>query len=62
MTCTPYYGVIYNGVYHAAGRPFEIDENDAEEMKKHGVVEGTRQETILATAPAPKTRGRAKKV
>jgi len=61
MKCTPKYNVIYNGEFHAAGRPFEIEEKDAEEMRAHGTVEGERQETILATAPAPKTRGRAKK-
>jgi len=61
MKLTPHYGIIYNGVYHEAGRPFEIDEKDAEEMRKHGTVEGVRQETILATAPATKPRGRAKK-
>lgn len=61
MKLTPHYGVIYNGVYHEAGRPFEIAEKDAEEMRKHGTVEGGQQESIFATAPAPKPRGRAKK-
>lgn len=62
MTCTPTYGVIYNGAYHPAGRPFEIDERDAEEMKAHGKVEGVRQEGILTDAsdPAPKRTRKAK--
>lgn len=62
MKCTPAYGVIYNGEYHPAGRPFEIDEKDAEEMKAHGKVEGARQEGLLPDAPepAPKKTRKAK--
>ena len=47
MKCTPFYGIFYNDGYHEAGRPFEIDEKDAEEMAKHGRIEGARQEQIL---------------
>lgn len=53
MKFTPDYGVFYRDGYHPAGRPFEIDAKDAEEMKAHGTVEGARQESILVNAPAP---------
>lgn len=39
MLFTPNYTVSYKGVYHRAGKPFEIDPKDREEMSKHGVVE-----------------------
>lgn len=63
MTLTPDYGVFYRDGFHEAGRPFEILPEDAEEMAKHGKLEGVRQEAIEVPAPAPKpkTRARAKK-
>ena len=63
MKFTPDYGIFYRDGYHEAGRPFDIDERDAEEMKAHGKVEGARQEsfTVEAPAPAPKPRTRKAK-
>lgn len=39
MKFTPAYNVSYKGAFHPAGKPFEIDEKDAEEMRQHGNVE-----------------------
>lgn len=53
MKFTPDYGVFYRDGYHEAGRPFDIEPEDAEQMKAHGTVEGSRQESILVSEPAP---------
>lgn len=38
MKFTPDYTVSYKGKFHPAGKPFDIDEKDAAEMKRHGRV------------------------
>lgn len=38
MKCIPKYTVSYRGRWHDAGRAFDIDAADANEMKKHGEV------------------------
>ncbi len=62
MKFTPDYGVFYNDGFHQAGRPFEIRDEDAEEMSAHGTVERAEQSSIFDDeAPAPKPRARRKK-
>lgn len=39
MRFTPHYTVSYRGSFHKAGKTFNIDSADAEEMSKHGTVE-----------------------
>lgn len=39
MKFTPKYNVFYGGVFHKSGEAFEINDKDAEEMRKHGKVE-----------------------
>lgn len=61
MKCIPRYTVSYRGRWHDAGRAFDIDEKDAEEMKKHGEVIGepvqkTVQESKPATSRSKKTK------
>lgn len=53
MKCIPKYTVSYRGIWYDAGRAFDIDEKDAEEMKKHGEVTGVpAQETAQEPKPA----------
>lgn len=53
MKCIPKYTVSYHGRWYDAGRAFDIDEKDAEEMKKHGEVTGEPvQETVQEPKPA----------
>lgn len=40
MKFIPRYTVSYRGRWHDAGRAFDIDAADADEMKKHGEVVG----------------------
>lgn len=50
MRFTPDYNVMYHGTFYHGNEPFEIDENDVEEMKKHGEIEGSAyafEETAL---------------
>ena len=61
MKFTPDYGVVYRDGFHPAGRPFEIRDEDAEEMSAHGTVERPEQSSIFDDAPAPKPRARRKK-
>lgn len=62
MRFTPDYGVVYRDGFHPAGRPFEIRDEDADEMEAHGTVERAEQASIFADeAPAPKPRARRKK-
>ena len=68
MKFTPDYGVFYRDGFHAAGEPFEILAEDAEEMKQHGRVEGLEAEAEAkaeaetpAPAPAPKPKRTRKK-
>jgi hypothetical protein len=45
--------VSYRGRWHDAGRAFDIDPADAEEMKKHGEVTGEPvQEPVQEPKPA----------
>lgn len=50
MKFTPDYGVIYHGVRYPANIPFEINDMDAEEMKRHGKIE-----TVKAKEPPKPT-------
>lgn len=43
MRFTPKYSVSYHGVIHKANVPFDIDEADAEELKKHGTVDAAER-------------------
>lgn len=38
MRFVPYYTVSYHGKFYRAGVEFEIDDADANFMKKHGVI------------------------
>ena len=38
MLFTPNYTVSYKGVFHPAGKPFDIDPKDRTEMERHGTV------------------------
>lgn len=63
MKFTPEYGVFYRDGFHAAGEPFEILAEDAEEMKQHGKVEEPEPEAEAPESvlfPKPKrTRKKA---
>lgn len=39
MRFTPHYMVSYKGTFHQAGKQFDIDSADAEEMSKHGSIQ-----------------------
>ena len=58
MKCIPKYTVSYRGIWYDAGRAFDIDEKDAEEMKNHGEVVG---EPVQETAQEPKPAASRKK-
>lgn len=58
MKCIPRYTVSYRGRWHDAGRAFDIDPADAEEMKKHGEVTG---EPVQEAAQDPKPAASRKK-
>lgn len=57
MKFTPNYTVSYHGMFHPAGKQFDISDVDATEMRKHGTVEvaGAPEQ------PAAKKPGRPKK-
>ena len=66
MLFTPNYTVSYKGVFHPAGKPFDIDPKDRTEMERHGRVleDKTAQPTTLtkktetpATKDKPTKRG-----
>ena len=62
MKFTPDYGVFYRDGFHAAGEPFEILAEDAEEMKQHGRVEEPEPEAEAPDPePAPKPKRTRKK-
>lgn len=44
MKFTPHCIVSYKGSFHKAGVSFDIDANDAKEMKKYGKVEETMRD------------------
>ena len=55
MRFVPYYTVSYRGKFYPARVEFEIDDADADFMKKHGVITGvtppeTNQTSQAATA------------
>lgn len=50
MKLTPDYNVSYKGVFHPAGKPFEIDEKDADEMRRHGNIQKDAAEPNRRTA------------
>jgi hypothetical protein len=52
--CTPKYNVSYRGEFHAAGKPFEINADDAEEMKVHGAIEESTEEKTEKKPGRPK--------
>lgn len=58
MKFTPNYGVWYRDGFHEAGKPFEIEAEDAEEMKQHGIVE---EPELDAEAPESEPSPRPKK-
>lgn len=61
MWFTPKYSVVYRGQLRQAGRRFEIEDEDADEMRAHGTVE--MQEETIPDEPIAVTqrRGRPKK-
>lgn len=72
MKFTPNYGVMYHGIRYPANIPFEINDMDAEEMKKHGRIEAVKaKEFPKPTEPEqefdeepekkPASKGRSKK-
>lgn len=76
MKFTPDYGVMYHGVRYPANIPFEINDMDAEEMKRHGKIEAVKsveppkptepeqefeQEPEQETEKKPAPKGRSKK-
>lgn len=66
MKFTPDYAVMYKGVRHTAGKRFEIDPKDADEMSKHGTVENHKTpaehiEDATNEMPLGRRTGRPKK-
>lgn len=62
MRLVPYYRVKYNGVFHEAGEGFSINDEDAEEMRQHGVLyENKPRAASATTASEPKKPGRPRK-
>lgn len=62
MRCTPKYHVVYHGTLREPGKPFEIAEEDADEMRHHGVVEDMPETAAdVADQTAPSRRGRPRK-
>ncbi len=61
--CTPFYTVSYRGKFHQAGKAFSIDEGDAEEMSKHGIIskETTPKEEEAQPEKEQHKRGRPSK-
>lgn len=55
MLFVPNYTVSYRGTFHPAGKAFEIDPIDSEEMKVHGTIQ---EEPIKQT---PRRPGRPRK-
>lgn len=61
MKCIPRYTISYRGRWHDAGRAFDIDEKDADEMKKHGEVVGEpAQETVQKAKTATSRKKNSK--
>jgi len=63
MLFTPNYTVSYKGVFHPAGKPFDIDPKDRNEMERHGKVVEDKPTTLTektettATEDKPAKRG-----
>lgn len=77
MLFTPNYTVSYKGVFHPAGKPFDIDPKDRTEMERHGKVVEDKPTTLtektepvnadISAQPAevsaqPAKKGRPRKV
>lgn len=66
MLFIPKYTVSYKGIFRAAGKPFEIDPKDENELSEHGrVVKDNKKskensETVIAEKTVKKA-GRPKK-
>ena len=52
MRFVPYYTVSYRGKFYSAGVEFEIDDADANFMRKHGVITGVTTPEIDQTSQA----------
>lgn len=62
MRLVPYYRVKYNGVFYEAGEGFPINDEDAEEMRQHGIVYDNKPRAAsTTTASEPKKTGRPRK-
>ena len=46
------YRVCYNGRFYEAGSPFQIRDEDADTMQKHGTV--LHEPCLLYTSPSPR--------
>ena len=53
MLFTPNYTVSYKGVFHPAGKPFDIDPKDRNEMERHGKVVEDKPTTLTEKTEAP---------
>lgn len=58
MKCTAFYSVVYRGNLYSAGKTFDIQPEDAAEMRKHGQVWGEEtnhdanvEETVVKRSP-----------
>ena len=51
MRLNPKHHVIYNGVLHEPGKPFEIKAEDAHELKRLGEIESDRIEASRIEIP-----------
>lgn len=60
MEFTPDYTVSYRGVFHRAGTPFDIDEEDYAEMSRHGRVAPPKEAADQPPMESPR-RGRPPK-
>lgn len=52
MRFVPYYTVSYRGKFYRAGVEFEIDDADANFMRKHGVITGVNPPETDKTSQA----------
>ncbi|NBI10250.1 hypothetical protein D1641_09540 [Colidextribacter sp. OB.20] len=68
MKLIPFYRVSYHGDFHEAGKPFQIDPEDREEMSRHGTILAISktvvdkpQEPVEAPAELKPKRGRPRR-
>ena len=52
MRFVPYYTVSYHGKFYRAGAEFEIDDNEADLMRKHGKIIGEKPSEVVKTSQA----------